>query len=952
MKKLFTLIAAVLLIVACSEDITTNRPDGNRRNISFGVLGDDAVSVTIDDNITRSTAISVLSNDFAPWTAELPEQQFTDVTEKVVEVESDFPTDEQLCLTITDEPRIHKDQITRGALQNMVDTRTLVFGVTEFIKDNTTSPVFSNRVPVVQNTTLDGGLELFLSKETWEDDAYNGTEYDFYAYAPQVANAGDKGITLSNNNRTISYDANDVEVGDQPDLMTARKATSAYVSLVPLTFQHRLCAIQIKTAGTWTAGYHVSGVQFTNVISSGTFDIDKDKDADWTNKGTAGIYTVKGFNKAAATATVVTGGSDKWLMLPPQTLSSAKISITLTDDATETYSYTVTAPISAYTWTAGHTVTYTISPASIATMTVNYPTSWNNGGTPVDGPVTTYETADEFGLFVLDRDNKILVSNQKVSPTTGVAAASRTLNIPSTIFKSKQYKYYLMYPYVSDATLQTIVNTSVATNYDNYYKKGATGRTTNANAFFTDVISNWTPAADQSAAADFKKQDLQIAVLSGNQFDMVHKMGLVEIELKTDTYYDIVESNGGTSTITQTATNKNATASSSFDNSGSYHVPMQSGSTNFYYAIVPTGAASTQFNSTSGTDQWTAAYTATGLSSGGFAHHDAYSTRVGTSFYSGSFSYSGNYLTFTVPFTGTYTIECWGAQGKWRNYQTNQAFGRGAYVKGDITLTKDEELYIFIGEQGHATNNSGTWNGGGFYVGGHASHGSGGASTDVRLTKTSATNVWKDFTSLKSRIIVAAGGAGSDDGGLWSVCCPHGGGVTGISNSYNSDQTTTNATQTNGGYWSYTSTQPNTHGHFGYGNIIQSNGYPYITGGGGGYYGGGGTDSGGIGGSSYISGHVGCIAVLESATESYDAEGNSLIAHRNDDNAIDRSTHYSGKKFTNTKMIDGAGYPWTDVQGTSYEQMPSCSSINAKYAAGMGHEGHGYCRITGTTVAP
>lgn len=948
MKKLFTLIAAVSLIVACSEDITTNRPDGNRRNISFGVLGDDAVSVTIEDNITRSTAISVLGTDYAPWTAELPEQQFTGVTEKVVEVESDFPTDEQLCLTITDEPRIHKDQITRGALQNMVDTRTLVFGVTEFVKDNTTSPVFSNKVPVVQNTTLDDGLELFLSNETWEDDAYNGTEYDFYAYAPQVANAGDKGITLSNNNRTISYDANDVEVGNQPDLMTARKATSAYVSLVPLTFQHRLCAIQIKTAGTWTAGYHVSGVQFTNVISSGTFDIDKDKDVAWTSKGTAGIYTVKGFNKAAATATVVTGGSDKWLMLPPQTLSSAKISITLTDDETETYSYTVTAPISAYTWTAGHTVTYTISPASIATMTVNYPTSWNNGGTPVDGPVTTYETADEFGLFVLDRDNKILVSNEPVSPTTGDAAASRTLNIPATIFKSKQYKYFLMYPYRSD--LATIVNATVATNYDNYYKVGATatGRTANADAFFTDVVSNWTPAADQSDEDDFKQQDLQIAVLSGNQFDMVHKMGLVEIELKTNTYNDIAESNSGTSTITTTTTNRNATASSSFDNSGSYHVPMQSGSTNLYYAVVPTGDVSTQFNSTSGTDQWTAAYTATGLSSGELAHYDAYSTRVGISTYSGSFSYSGYYLTFTAPFTGTYRIECWGAQGCPPRNSSDTAFGRGSYAAGDIELSANDVLYVYIGQQG-PTSTSGAWNGGGIH-GNHSRQGCGGGGTDVRLVNTSATNVWKEFASLKSRIIVAAGGGGCDDGSTWSNSTPHGGGVEGINIPWSHVNCIMyNTTQTQGGYIIYNNSDTFNRGRFGCGNQSSSG---YRAGGGGGYYGGGESDWGSMGGTCYISGHRGCIAVTESATESYASSGASQIAYRTDADAIDRSTHYSGKKFTNTKMIDGAGYPWTSTQGTSYEQMPSSSSINAKYAEGVGHIGNGYCRITGTTVAP
>ena len=483
MKRVFSLIAIVLLLVACSEDVTSNRPDGDKRFISFGVMEGDAVSVTIEDINTRSS-----------------EQKIPDVTETVVEAETDFPISEQLCLTITDEPCIHKGRVTRGSLQNTVNTRSLVFGVTEFVKDQTTAPVFSNSVPMAQNTTLDGDRELFMADETWQDDAYGGQQYDFYAYAPQVSAVGQRGITLSNNNRTITYNAANVDVGDQPDLMTARKATSAYVGIVPLTFQHRLCAIQIKTSGTWAAGYHVSAVKFLNVISSGTFDIDTDKDAAWSSKGAAGVYEVSGFTQADATNTVVTGPDDKWLMMVPQTLNRAKISITLTDGSSN--SYTVVAPISAYTWTAGHMVTYTISPASIASMTVNSPSA---------GSPATYATSDQFGLFVLDRDNKILISNLPVSPTAGDAAASRTLNIPSTIFKSKQYKYFLMYPYTSD--LETLVNTSNATNYDNYYKEGitATGRTTDADTFFADVISNWSTG------------NLQIASLSGDHFDMVQK---------------------------------------------------------------------------------------------------------------------------------------------------------------------------------------------------------------------------------------------------------------------------------------------------------------------------------------------------------------------------------------------------------------------------------------------
>ena len=678
MKKLFILIAAASLMAACAEDITTNRTDGDKRYISFSVSNEQNTS-------TRAVV--------APWAEE--QAEMADVEGMTVEVETDLPTEEPLCLTITDEPFIHhaNSDITRGALLNSGDAASLQFGVTEFLTSDPTNPLFSNSKPARQRT-LDDGRELFKANEFWEYDSYDGTSYDFYAYAPWVNGTG-QGITLSNNNRTITYNAAGVAVNNQPDLMTAMKWSSSYVGAIPLNFQHRLCAIQIVTAGTWATGYHVSGVQFTNVISSGTFDIDTDKNAAWTSKGAAGDYTVTGFNEAAATGTTITGTvtpstDERWLMLPPQALDGAKLSITMSDGTSE---YTISAPIHASTWTAGHTVTYTVSPEAVSDLIVNYPTgsarSWNDGSNPKTGPVTTYATTDQFGLFVLDKDNNIFISNQCVSPTAGSDAASRTLNIPS-LFKSKQFRYFLMYPYIDDAALEALVGTAT---YESYYKMNGTGRPASADAFFAEVIANWAPASDQSNPTVFKKQDLQIAKLSGDNFDMVHKMGLVEIELKTDTYYDIAESNGGTSTITKTTTDRNATASNSFDNSGSYHVPMRSGSTNLYYAVVSTGDASTQFNSTSGTDQWTAAYTATGLSSGGFAHYDAYSIRGGTSIYSGSFSYCGTYLPFTVPFDGTYTIECWGASGGNGNSDIN-SYGRGAYVKGDISLSKDDVFYI------------------------------------------------------------------------------------------------------------------------------------------------------------------------------------------------------------------------------------------------------------------
>ncbi len=45
-----------------------------------------------------------------------------------------------------------------------------------------------------------------------------------------------------------------------------------------------------------------------------------------------------------------------------------------------------------------------------------------------------------------------------------------------------------------------------------------------------------------------------------------------------------------------------------------------------------------------------------------------------------------------------------------------------------------------------------------------------------------------------------------------------------------------------------------------------------------------------------------------------------------------------------SKMLDGKGYPWTTVIGTTLEQMPS--PTGGFYSAGEGHSGNGYARIT------
>lgn len=252
-------------------------------------------------------------------------------------------------------------------------------------------------------------------------------------------------------------------------------------------------------------------------------------------------------------------------------------------------------------------------------------------------------------------------------------------------------------------------------------------------------------------------------------------------------------------------------------------------------------------------------------------------------------------------------MECWGA----RSGSNRATPGLGGYVAGNMSLTTSRLFYICVGQAGSSTQITSeiypqTWNGGGAANCGD----NGGGATDIRLTMGS-TSDWSNTTSLRSRIIVAGGGGGGDISGYNGMPA---GGLMGVGTSSGKG-----GTQTAGGA-GYPS------GSFGIGGNDTT-----MDGGGGGcgWYGGGHANTGesGGGGSSFISGHSGCQAI--------DSNGSPISS----------PNHFSGFVFTNTKMIDGAGYAWTTSKG-SLEAMPNPSTASSNYASGVGHSGNGYARIT------
>lgn len=146
-----------------------------------------------------------------------------------------------------------------------------------------------------------------------------------------------------------------------------------------------------------------------------------------------------------------------------------------------------------------------------------------------------------------------------------------------------------------------------------------------------------------------------------------------------------------------------------------------------------------------------------------------------------NYSYTGDVQTFTVPQTGQYYLQVWGAQGGKGSNSPSEG-GLGGYTYGSYNLKKGDTIYIYVGGAG-ATSSTSTSIKGGFNGGGDAYYGagSGGGATDIRLKRATGASKWnngtesiaidelKTDTSLLSRIIVAGGGPGAGSNGTQGV---------------------------------------------------------------------------------------------------------------------------------------------------------------------------------------
>lgn len=259
------------------------------------------------------------------------------------------------------------------------------------------------------------------------------------------------------------------------------------------------------------------------------------------------------------------------------------------------------------------------------------------------------------------------------------------------------------------------------------------------------------------------------------------------------------------------------------------------------------------------------------------------------------YDYSGEVQKYVVPKDGIYKLEAWGAQGG-SFAPLGGVGGKGAYVKGNIELKKDTVLYIYVGQYAsyasdkcYGTNPNTVFNGSRL-----STCTAGGGATDFRLEG----GEWDNFDSLKSRIMVAAGGGGATYGGYGG----YGGGLTG------GDAYSTGAGVTGTSGHGATQTQYT----FGISNKTTSNS-------GNGYYSGeAGHAANAGGGSSFISGYPECNAISLDSTE-------KNIIHTG------QPIHYSGLYFTDSLMVAGNA------------TMPNPRANDANM---VGNANHGYARIT------
>lgn len=230
------------------------------------------------------------------------------------------------------------------------------------------------------------------------------------------------------------------------------------------------------------------------------------------------------------------------------------------------------------------------------------------------------------------------------------------------------------------------------------------------------------------------------------------------------------------------------------------------------------------------------------------------------------FNYTGGMQSYTVPITGIYRFDVYGAQGGSTAADSGgtggaAAGGYGGVAYGYAKINAGTVLYIGVGGCPNALNSQwkGGWNGGGSAYKDPRYSGGGGGCTHVGTF-----NSTLQQHGSRSGLYIVAGGGGGGQYGLYSHKSATGGAGGGVNGTNGTEADSGGAggggaVQSSVGA-SYLYESVITGGGFGYGGSctgapIANGGYLIVSGGGGGLYGGGnGYRKSGGGGSGYTGG--------------------------------------------------------------------------------------------------
>lgn len=779
---------------------------------------------------------------------------------------------------------------TRGAMQEGTTLDNTYynnsFGVTAIYKDNgTNTALFTNQKASKNNEDIWEIEDKTNSR--WPFDAL----VSFHAYAPfNDATDGMWSVTTDADNvkTKIKYTAKsgETEIPSQPDIVVATNAESRSVSsddkAVELKFSHALTAVNFAISKdlteifqTATDGSKLKSITLSGIPNEGTCELTAkegapqtpsqnwifEEEADGSKKTGSYTFNLENKNITIGESYALTSNDEKnILMMIPQNLDGTNAQLTFVLDIKGKGDQTFTFDLSNQTWLPGTSVTYKLSASAINHLEnaeVKFPDTWKDTEqVKYSYPKTDFAEGESIGLYVVNSNNTIEGENLKC--VKQVDGSWKIGDGNTKYLKLKNYKYFAYYPY--NAAAPTVDATK-----------------DKADEFFKDKITNWNPVKDQNTEDVLLSQDLQVGegVIDNDAatltFNMAHSMGLAVLNLENKDipktrrfvnnnytyYYPNYEHRVTTEpTKGRDYTDDNTKQTVRASNAFSGNIPCSSKITAYrYFQIVkPSTVVSFKASDESGNPRsaWGTHTSYTFNVAQNTAMAKSITTDADFYYLARKYDCTQNVETFTALEGGTYTLECWGAQGS--NFVNNQAGvylegGKGGYVIGDYTMNKGTSIYICVGGYGNGYNNKipsvGTFGA------------PGGGATSITTTNRGELS---NFNNFRGEVLLVAGG-GAQDAGEGTPKAGVGGGLEGgdasgsgcngigarqyqpVSNSFREPQ---NCPQ-------------NHNPGFGYGGAASrryANWDDPGAQGGGGYFGGGGTQQAGPagGGSSYYGG--------------------------------------------------------------------------------------------------